>query len=56
MTAMAMGGKGSGSKGSARDAELIRAVGDAHRNKPPAKVVTSWKGTVKKAVAAKKKK
>lgn len=54
MTAMAMGGKGSGAKGRAEDAELLRQLAAAQAAKPPKKVVASWRRSVRAAVRAKK--
>lgn len=56
MTAMAMGGRGSGRKSKAADARLMAELRRAKASEPPAAVVKSWKSTVKKAVAAKKRK
>ena len=56
MTTMAMGGEGSGRKPKAKDARLLAELRRAKAAEPPGKVMKSWKSTVRKAVAAKKKK
>ena len=50
MTAMAMGGKGSGRKPSNADAKLLRDLRKAQQDQPPKRVVNSWKKTVRDAV------
>jgi hypothetical protein len=53
---MTMAGKPgrSGRKSTPDDKQLIRDLGEAHRNVPQRKVIASWKSAVRKAVAAKK--
>lgn len=55
MTAMSMGGEGSGRKGNERDRQTLNDLKKAVENQPPKKVVTSWKKTVRRAVRGKKK-
>jgi len=57
MSAMSMAGKPgrSGRKSTRDDKQLLADMRAAEANKPPARVVRSWKSTVRKAVTAKKK-